>query len=148
MRFTGSCGLSKTFCFSDRKLTTQPSAVIELGTRYYSRDAGGLKVSVTATTVSLSGLELGGYDNATASLLRPLPLLFLGCRPTHYISDWECGAVLARETVRMTSSGQALPFSPWKSLSEAQKEQAEVLATMLSLTPRTDAEIEAMTRLP
>jgi hypothetical protein len=144
--------LNKYFCFSDNEATATPTGVITFDWRYATREFEGIKATITTQTVEVDGLERGSFDVATVNLLKPLPMLFVGCGLLDHPAAWVCSAEFARESVRLEPDGRTQPAFDGmveKIISGANDmESAGRIAKALSLTPRTNAEIEAMTRLP
>lgn len=144
--------LGKSFCFSDSKGALPASRLVGFEKNYSGKDIDGVRVQIQTLIVTLGGKQMGGHDIATVQVLKPFPVLFVGCGLNDHPAAWVCVADFMRDTVRLAPSGQPQPagteqWSVERMVSgKDDAEQAAYLAALLALTPRSAAEIDALAR--
>lgn len=148
----GIDSVGEVFCISYREVPAPTSGVITFGQKFSARIVDGLKVSILTQSVLLDGKEAGAYATATAEVLKPIPVLVLGCGLGY--GGWECVASFGRDRVPLGPNAMTIRSSGPSSLEQSsytgrvKARGAEDHATLIGLTPRSPEEIEAMIRIP
>lgn len=139
--------LNQVFCFTiENDVQIPVGGRIVVDSRYSRPIHEGAQVSMETLTVSLDDNAVGSIATVTAGVLKPLPQFLVGCGLNSARPSWECGAGFMRDDIevwpRFGSRRNYLMHN------DTRQRQTDEIATLLGLTPRTPAEIEAITRLP
>jgi hypothetical protein len=138
--------LYNSFCFSSENAVAPADTVITLEKRESTPLVAGIIPTKVQTLIArLGSNEVGRTSVVDAEVLSPIPMFVAGCGMTPKpAGGFDCIATFVRRSVKVLPPR---PHDTGRRVYDTEREAAQI-AKLLSLTPRTPEQIEAIARNP